>query len=87
MILLGALILVCCIAQILTTKNAINAVCSFFIFLLSLIMGIVFAVSVSPPTAIDVYRGRTKLQITETVIGDSIVKKDSTVIFKNGNNS
>lgn len=84
MIWLGALILVCCIVQILTTKDVRNAVCSFFIFLLSFILGIIFTTSVEP-TAIDVYRGRTKLQITETIINSKVVKKDSTVIFKNGN--
>lgn len=82
MIFLGALILVCCIVQILMTKDERNAVCSFFIFLLSFVLGTVFTANVEP-AAIDVYRGSTKLQITETVIDSNIVKKDSTVIFKN----
>ena len=33
-------------------------------------------------TPLDVYRGKTELKITETKIGDSIVKKDSVVVFK-----
>ena len=33
-------------------------------------------------TPLDVYRGKTELKIIETKIGDSIVKKDSIVVFK-----
>lgn len=33
-------------------------------------------------TPLDVYRGRTELKITETKIGNNIVKKDSVVVFK-----
>lgn len=35
------------------------------------------------PTALDVYRGKTELQITKTMINDSIVEKcDTIVLFK-----
>lgn len=83
MIWLSALIIVCCIVQILTIKDVRNIVFSFIFCLLSFAMGIILVASVEP-TAIDVYRGKTKLQITETVINSKVVKKDSTVIFKNG---
>ncbi len=34
------------------------------------------------PTAIDVYRGKTELNVTKTFTNDSIIKCDSSVVFK-----
>lgn len=36
----------------------------------------------SVPTALDVYNGKTKLQITTIMEGDSVIKSDTIVVFK-----
>lgn len=34
------------------------------------------------PSAIDVYRGKTQLQITETTSSGKVIQRDSTVVYK-----
>lgn len=34
------------------------------------------------PEAIDVYRGKTELYIEQTMIGNKVIKSDTTVVFK-----
>lgn len=56
--------------------------------LFCLLTGIIFDYgnenSINCPTALDVYRGKTDLQINKTVKNDSIlIKCDSVVVYKN----
>lgn len=49
-----------------------------------LLIGIVIGI-ITPkeePSAIDVYRGKTQLQITETTNSGKVIQKDSTVVYK-----
>lgn len=56
------------------------------IILLTIIFTISFldllAINYPKPTAIDVYRGKTELNVTKTFTNDSIIKCDSSVVFK-----
>lgn len=40
---------------------------------------------ITPPTALDVYRGKTELQVNKIYKNDSIVSCDSIVIMKDNN--
>ena len=49
-----------------------------------LLIGIVVGI-ITPkeePSAIDVYRGKTQLQITETTSSGKVIQRDSTVVYK-----
>lgn len=54
------------------------------LFLLSSILGVFVHANVckDTPSAIDVYRGRTKLEITEIIRDSTLVSRDSIVVFK-----
>lgn len=55
-----------------------------FIILLSVCLGIVIKTNsnTDKPDAIDVYRGNTQLEITETVRDSVVVSRDTVVVFR-----
>lgn len=52
--------------------------------ILSFIIGALVCANIykSKPLAIDVYRGKTELEITETTRDSTVVSRDSIVVFK-----
>lgn len=55
----------------------------FFILTNIFLTSIISKHTIKKPTALDVYRDKTELQITKTMINDSIVEKcDTIVVFK-----
>jgi hypothetical protein len=59
----------------------LRAIC---LFLLSYIFGVLVYdyIHKETPSAIDVYRGRTELEITMIIRDSTIVSRDSIVVFK-----
>ena len=53
---------------------------SSIILLIGIIVGII--IPKEEPSAIDVYRGKTQLQITETTNSGKVIQRDSTVVYK-----
>lgn len=53
---------------------------SFIEILLFIIGGIIGAIHY--PSALDVYRGKTQLRVTETTISNKVITRDSTVVYK-----
>lgn len=62
-------------------NSLLRAIC---LFLLSYIFGVLVYTYICKdvPSAIDVYRGKTKLEITETIRDSTLVSRDSIVVFK-----
>lgn len=63
-----------------------NAYYKIFILMLFQCMSIIlFEISISFNNipAIDVYRGKTELKITKTIVNDQLIHCDSTVVLKN----
>lgn len=55
----------------------------FFILTFSLLSAIIGNKMTKQPSALDVYRGKTELKITKTIMNDSIIEKcDTIVVFK-----
>lgn len=54
------------------------------LFILSSMFGVLVYTYICKdvPSAIDVYRGKTKLEITETIRDSTLVSRDSIVVFK-----
>lgn len=54
------------------------------LFILSSMFGVLVYTCICKdvPSAIDVYRGKTKLEITETIRDSTLVSRDSIVVFK-----
>lgn len=60
--------------------SLLNIVFLTIIFTISFLH--LLAINYPKPTAIDVYRGKTELNVTKTFANDSIIKCDSSVVFK-----
>lgn len=58
----------------------LNIILSLLLIILTFLIG-VFCCYLEPK-AIDVYRGKTKLQVTQTIKDSKVIKSDSTVVFK-----
>ena len=92
-ILIGSFILaLLCAGKIVSNNNEIDKGSwlfgyTIFFTLFFTALGVIVSESCKPihePTAIDVYRGLTELQIEKTYKSDSILTKcDSIVVFKN----
>ena len=52
------------------------------LFTIMLAPGVMTLVLEKEPTAIDVYRGKTDIEIQHTIVNDDTVSCDTTVIFK-----
>lgn len=61
-------------------NRELNTTLSLLLMLLSFLIG-VFCCK-TEPQAIDVYRGKTKLQVTQTIKDSKVIKSDTTVVFK-----
>lgn len=61
-------------------NRELNTTLSLLLMLLSFLAG-VFCCYLEPK-AIDVYRGKTKLQVTQTIKDSKVIKSDTTVVFK-----
>lgn len=71
------------LSGILISNNAYYKIFALMIFQgISLIL---FGISISFNNipAIDVYRGKTELKITKTIVNDQLIHCDSTVVLKN----
>lgn len=55
-------------------------VSNFTIFVSGMLIGVL--ILCREPSAIDVYRGKTQLQITETTSSGKVIQRDSTVVYK-----
>ena len=60
-------------------KNSYSIICLILMIILWVINAYCVAISVNQPTAIDVYKGKTELQI----IYKGTIPVDSVVVFKN----
>lgn len=74
----SSFILSCRCDEVFKTNNG------FTIFMITFIGSIFVGLAIwsHEPKAIDVYRGKTELKVTTTYENDSIIKRDSLVIFK-----
>nr|DAW84542.1 MAG TPA: hypothetical protein [Caudoviricetes sp.] len=68
------------LAAVLST-NKESAACMIAL-LFGTFSGIVLVLSISGPEAIDVYRGKTELKITQKVIDGKVIQSDSVVVYK-----
>lgn len=57
-----------------------SLVLNFGIFISGVLVGVL--IPGREPSAIDVYRGKTQLQITETTSSGKVIQRDSTVVYK-----
>lgn len=62
------------------TISLLNIILLTIIFTISFLY--LLSINYPEPTAIDVYRGKTELNVTKTFTNDSIIKCDSSVVFK-----
>lgn len=62
-------------------NSALHTIC---LFLFSSLFGVLVYnyICKETPSTIDVYRGRTKLEITEIIRDSTLVSRDSIVVFK-----
>lgn len=68
------------LAATLTTNRETSACMIALLF--GTFSGIILVLSVGGPDAIDVYRGKTELKITQKVIDGKVIQSDSTVVYK-----
>lgn len=82
------IVLLLILATVLTYLNSCkdeipppsSALLSSAILLIGIAVGII--TPKEEPSAIDVYRGKTQLQITETTNSGKVIQRDSTVVYK-----
>lgn len=53
----------------------------FLVGILLVIIGVIIG-AINLPSALDVYRGKTQLKITETTLSNKVIKRDSIVVYK-----
>lgn len=65
-----------------STRKSERIIGIFFIFLAGMLTSFLLIIIFPKPYAIDVYRGKTTLQITETIRDSVVIDRDSVVVWK-----